>query len=56
MDAIHKPKTTDNTWHLEVPSLRISCVIIILQMEHLNNKEFQNLFELKSQFKESGRL
>lgn len=56
MDAFHKPETIDNMWHLEVLSLRISWIIIlsILQMENLNNKEFEDLFKLKSQFKESG--
>lgn len=56
MDAFHKPETIDNTWHLEEPSLRINGIIIIsiLQMENLNNKEFKDLFKLKSQFKESG--
>lgn len=56
MDAFHKPGTIDYTWHLEVASLRINWIIIIsiLQMENLNNKESEDLFKLKSQFKESG--
>lgn len=56
MDAFHKPETIDNMWHLEVLSLRVNSVIIIsiLQMENLNNKEFEDLFKLKSQFKETG--
>lgn len=51
MDAFHKP---DYMWHLEAVSLRINWIIIIstLQMENLNNKEFEDLF--KQEFKDSG--
>lgn len=51
MDAFHKP---DYMWHLEVVSLRINWIIIIstLQIENLNNKEFEDLF--KQEFKDSG--
>lgn len=56
MHAFHKPGKIDNMWHLEVLRLRINWIIIsILQMENLNNKEFEDLFKLKSQFKESGK-
>lgn len=55
MYAFHQPGKIDNMWHLEVLSLRINWIIIsILQMENLNNNEFEDLFKLKSQFKESG--
>lgn len=55
MYGFHQPGKIDNMWHLEVLSLRINWIIIsILQMENLNNNEFEDLFKLKSQFKECG--
>lgn len=54
MHAFREPGKIDNMWHLEVLSLRINWIIIsILPTENLNNKEFEDLFKLKSQFKES---
>lgn len=56
MGAFRKPETIDNPCGLEVLHPWISWIIImsILEMENLNTKEVEDLFKLKSQFKESG--